>query len=114
MAGEKRVRKSYSFETKVSAVKMYLEGGKSLKETTQEIGITDTRTLRKWIKNYQEYGADGLKEKRGKSKHPRKGRPPKQEQSLEARLKRAEAERDFYKTFYELTQEDKKKRNSGL
>lgn len=48
--------KKYSPGLKIKCVKEVLEDHKSQKEITREYGLKTDRTIRRWIKNYQEHG----------------------------------------------------------
>jgi len=50
---EKRTRKSFDKEFKISAVKMVLEGKQSLSSVARDLGIADN-TLQNWKKRFQE------------------------------------------------------------
>lgn len=50
---EKRRRKSFDKEFKLSAVKMVLEGNQSLSSVARDLGIADN-TLQNWKKKYLE------------------------------------------------------------
>ena len=58
--------KRYSFEFRQKAVKLKLESGYSLKSAASEVGLSDTKQLRQWIKRYREEGDEGLKDKKPK------------------------------------------------
>lgn len=51
--GEKRIRRTFDKEFKVSAVKMVLEGKESLLKVARDLGISNN-TLRNWKKSYEE------------------------------------------------------------
>lgn len=52
-----RKQKKYTPEFKIRCVKEILEGKKSQSEIALENGMTD-RNIRRWVKNYQEYGEE--------------------------------------------------------
>ena len=55
----------YPAEFKLKAIKMYLEGSHGGYQKVAEIfGMKDTRCLRKWVKQYQEYGEEFFKNKK--------------------------------------------------
>jgi transposase len=83
LKGEKGMKKRsntkrYSIEFRINAVKLKIEKGYSLKATANEIGLTDTKQLRSWIKLYKAEGIEGLKDKKPKmrevTKAARKGK----------------------------------------
>lgn len=71
-------------------------------------------TLRKWVKDYKEFGIDGLVNKSGLHKnHHNAGRKPKQEQSELEKLRKEntllKAQLDFLKKFWPLAESLRKK-----
>lgn len=70
--------KRYSLEFRERAVKLNLESGYSQKAVIKELGLTDTKQLRDWIKKYKASGIEGLKDKQPKmrelTKISRKGK----------------------------------------
>jgi len=46
-SGEKRIRRTFDKEFKISAVKMVIEGKESLMQVAKDLGISDN-TLRNW------------------------------------------------------------------
>lgn len=61
-------RRRYSFETKLRAVKLYLEEGYPADLVAEELGLGRS-TLTTWAKRYREEGEDGLR-----TQAPGKGR----------------------------------------
>ncbi|WP_281172468.1 helix-turn-helix domain-containing protein [Ectobacillus panaciterrae] len=57
--------KSYSFETKLQAVRMRIEG-KLKREVAAELGIVDKDQIKVWMRRYREHGESALIDKRGK------------------------------------------------
>ena len=58
----------YSAGFKIKCVKEVLEDRKSQKDVTREYGLKTDRTIRRWIKNYQEHGESYFyEEHRGKN-----------------------------------------------
>lgn len=96
------IRRTYSKELKMQAVQLYLEGELSYQAVAKELGIADDRSVRRWIRHYENEGTKGLEEKRGKSTHPRKGRPRKHPASLEEEVRRLRAENEFLKKWLGL------------
>jgi len=70
--------KRYSIDFRIKAVKLKLESGYSLKSASKEVGLTDTKQLRSWIKRYKAEGIEGLRDKMPKmgeaTKSARKGK----------------------------------------
>ncbi len=58
---EKRKRKSFDKEFKISAVKMVLEGKESLSSIARDLGIADN-TLQLWKKKYLEQNREPVEE----------------------------------------------------
>ncbi len=52
---ESKTWKPYSKELKEAAVRDYLSGEYSLREVIRKYSISDTKVLRKWIKNYNSH-----------------------------------------------------------
>lgn len=69
----KRKNKNYSEEFKREAVDLYLNGDKSSQEICNELGIVCRKTLRTWVTKIQRN--ESLKDGRGKTISPRRGRP---------------------------------------
>ncbi len=92
-----RKRKTYSWEFKFIAVKMYLEKGMGYKSVANELQIPDHSMVRKWVKNYKTLGAEGLEERRGKTRTPFTGRPRTKKLTLEQEVQKLRAENDFLK-----------------
>jgi transposase len=70
--------KRYSLAFRIRAVKLKVESGYSLKAAAKEMGLTDTKQLRAWIKRFKTEGISGLKDKSPKlrvaTKASRKGK----------------------------------------
>ena len=98
-----QIKKTYTKDEKLQAVKLYLEGELSYKAVADRLRIPDTRTVRLWVKRYREEGVSGLEEKRGKSPKPTgTGRPRKRQMSLEEEVIRLRAENEFLKKWLEI------------
>jgi transposase len=110
MAGKKGM-KHYSREVKLEAVRLYLEEGKTQEQIIRELGINNTRRVKRWLHQYREGGELALE------KQPRTGvvgRRPKKE-NQEAYIARLEMENDLLKKFHaELRKLELAKRNIGL
>ncbi|MEJ9149937.1 transposase [Bacillus smithii] len=74
---------NYSVEFKLFAVNKYLEGEMAYTAIAKELGLFDHSYIRRWVKNYREFGVEGLNERGGKSRFPLKGRPSMNSLSLE-------------------------------
>ena len=86
---------TYSQEFKENAVRQYLQGGKSYRRLTEELGIKDARTLRSWVNKVK--NGESLEEGRGKAKTARRGRTRTKFSSIEEELAYVKSERDFFK-----------------
>lgn len=96
MSNGKKTTYSPSFKEK--AVQLYLEGGRSYQQITDELGLKDKKTLRSWVAKVQR--GESLEDRRGKATGSRKGRPRTKFDSLEEKLAYVEAERDYLKKLY--------------
>jgi len=107
MSGKKGM-KQYPPATKLEAVRMYQEQGKSYKEITKNLHIADPERVRKWMKEYRRNGETAF----GRGPQlKRKGRPPKDQDAYIAQL---EMENDLLKKFHaELCKLQLAKRNIG-
>lgn len=80
----------YPLTTKLEAIKLWEEEGKTQKEITEILGIRDPERVKVWIKLYRREGEKGLKK-------PRRGRPKINRNSLEERIKQLEMENTLLK-----------------
>jgi len=55
MAGKKGMR-HYNKEVKLQAVQMFLGGGKTYAEITEELGIRDPQRIEKWVRHLRSAG----------------------------------------------------------
>lgn len=62
-----RKQNNYSLELKLEAVKMYLDGGIGSHRIAKALGLSCNKRVLDWSKKYQEYGLNGLKERRGRA-----------------------------------------------
>lgn len=109
MAGKKGM-KHYPVETKVEAVRLHEEGGKSCQEIAEVLGIRSRKRVEKWMKDYREKGETFFQRDGGTRK---RGRPPKRE-NKDAYIARLEMENDLLKKFHaELRKLELAKRNIG-
>lgn len=98
--------KDYPLSVKLKAVRMFLEEGKTKAEIRESLGLTKGR-VKVWVKRYRDEGEAGLQKKRG--------RPQKQEESVEEELARLRMENELLKKFHaELRKDALAKRNIGL
>jgi len=88
--GRKKGSKDYPLEIKLEAVRLVEEEGLPYKEITEKLSIRDPDRLKKWMRTYRREGAGGLKK-------PRKGRPKKDLDSPEERIRRLEMENTILK-----------------
>jgi transposase-like protein len=85
----KKGSKDYPLETKLEAIRMR-EEGHTYKEITEKLNIRDPRRPSVWMRIYRKDGVEELKK-------PRRGRPPKDRDSLEARIEQLEMENTLLK-----------------
>lgn len=86
----KKGSKDYPLKTKLEAIRLHEEEGLTYKEITTQLNIRDPRRASIWTRIYRKDGVEGLKK-------PRRGRPKKDRDSLEARIKRLEMENTLLK-----------------
>jgi transposase len=109
MAGKKWM-KHYPVATKLEAVRLYQEEGKSYKEITKLLEIADPWRVKKWLSDYRRKGEVAFHRDPQSYKG---GRPPKRE-NVEAYIARLEMENDLLKKFHaELRKLERAKRNIG-
>ena len=65
MQKNKKKNMNYSFDIKLKAVKMYLEEGIGSTTIARELSLSSNKRVLLWVKRYNEFGEDGLKERRG-------------------------------------------------
>ena len=97
MMGKKH--NTYSFETKLAAVKAVVDEGMTKPEAMARFGIASPSSFKKWLKAYREEGPEALKPK-PKGRPRGSGSPPKEtthEQELERRIQKLEAENAYLK-----------------
>ena len=97
MMGKKH--NTYSFETKLAAVKAVVDEGMTKPEAMARFGIASPSAFKKWLKAYREEGPEALKPK-PKGRPRGSGSPPKEtthEQELERRIQKLEAENAYLK-----------------
>ena len=82
---------TYSFETKLAAVRAVVDEGMTKPAAMARFGITSTTSLKTWLRAYREGGPDALRPK-PKGRHKGTSSPPKKttrEQELERRIPEA-------------------------
>ena len=89
MAREKG-SKDYPLEIKLEAIRLWEEEGISQKEITSRLGIRDPGRVHTWLRIYRKEGKTGLKK-------ARRGRPKKDHNRLEERIKQLEMENALLK-----------------
>jgi transposase-like protein len=86
----KKGSKDYPLELKLEAIRLREEEGLLYREITEKLEIRDPDIVRSWMKIYRKEGEKGLKK-------PRTGRPKKNKDSLEERIRRLEMENAILK-----------------
>ena len=86
----KKGSKDYPLEIKLEAIRLREEEGLLYKEITEKLKIYDPGRVRNWMKIYRREGKAGLKK-------PRRGRPRKDRDSFEERIKYLEMENTLLK-----------------
>ena len=105
MQESNRKNMSYSFDIKLKAVKMYLEEGIGSPTIASELNLSSNKRVLLWVKRYNEFGEDGLRERRGTTRGLQKGRPRKRDLSREEENQRLKAEVEFLKKLLILERE---------
>jgi transposase-like protein len=91
MAGKKGMR-HYKKETKLLAVQLYLERGKSQEQIAQELGLPRKELVEQWVHRYRHEGEIGFCKPIG--------RPRKSPQSQKAYIARLEMENALLKKYH--------------
>ena len=97
MMGKKHT--TYSFETKLGAVRAVVDEGMTKPEAMARFGIASPSSFKKWLKAYREGGPEALRPK-PKGRPRGSGSPPREatrEQELERRIQKLEAENAYLK-----------------
>ena len=92
--GENIMRKGHTMEERLQAVLSGLDGGNRLSEVAQAYQV-EPQTLRIWVKKYEEMGAAGLEDRRGRRLTDQK--PRTKEEALRIENARLERENDLLK-----------------
>jgi len=58
--------KTYSYETKLEAIRLHMVEGWTYRKIMEKFGITDRHRLKAWMKKYRELGEFGLVDQRGR------------------------------------------------
>jgi transposase len=98
---EGKVRKTYSSEYKLLAVKRHIDDGISYKRVAEEFRVHEQMII-KWCKKYRNYGEESLREQRGSFKGPTKGRPRTKEMTKDEEILRLKAENEYLKKLLNL------------
>lgn len=107
MSGRKRMQ-HYPLETKLEAMRLFYEEGKTRAQITAQLGILDASRVKKWLHPYRQGGVAAFTKKRSGP-----GRRPKKE-NKDAYIARLEMENDLLKKFHaELRKAWLAKRNIG-
>jgi len=107
MSGKKR-NSHYPLETKLEAMRLFYEEGKTRTQITAQLGIRDADRVKKWLRQYRQGGAAAFAKKPGGQ-----GRRPKKE-NKDAYIARLEMENDLLKKLHaELRKALLAKRNIG-
>ena len=88
--GRKKGSKDYPLEVKLEAIRLWEQEGMPQKEITARLKIQDPKRVQTWLRKYRKEGEAGLKK-------PRRGRPKKDRNSLEERIKQLEMENTLLK-----------------
>jgi transposase len=91
MSGKKGMKK-YPAETKLEAMRLFYEEGKTRAEITRLLDVRDPNRVKAWLKQYRREGAVGF----GKAQ----GRPHKEAESEQAELEQLRMENALLKKFH--------------
>ena len=101
MAGKKGMR-SYSFETKLAAVKAHLDEGLTIGEVLKKYGIKNETQVSNWCTKYRLLGKEGLLfSNQGRPKKDEIRKPKSKEEPLWKKIQRLEMENDLLKKYLE-------------
>jgi transposase len=91
---EMKKNKSYSLETKLEAVRLFLIEGDPIKAVQERLGIQSDTVIEKWVRAYRRDGSTGLEPKP-------KGRPKKPDipETTEEKIRRLEMENELLRSF---------------
>ena len=109
MSGKKGMR-HYTRETKLEAIRLYIEEGKRQADITKQLGIQDATRVKIWLRKYRQEGEKAFDRK---ARTGLIGRPPKKENQA-AYIARLEMENALLKKFHaELRKMELAQRNIG-
>jgi transposase len=91
---------TYSYDLKKEAVELYY-AGYSRVDIAERFGIKNVRMVNEWVRKVEKEGWEGLKDRRGQTKGPGKGRPAKRTLTLEEENQRLKAENLYLKKLLE-------------
>lgn len=100
------VKKRYSKEFRIQAVSMSIEKGYSLKFIASELGLTDTKQVRTWIRRYKAEGMEGLSDRVPKMKES-----TRQQRSKDRELEGLRAENAILKYLLKIKKKEDMKRS---
>jgi transposase len=95
-AKQNEVQKTYSYELKLKAIKLYFDGF-TRTEIAEECNITNKKMVNHWVNKYKQGGPNALKDKRGLKRGMDKGRKRKITLTLEEENERLKAENLYLK-----------------
>ena len=99
MQENNRKNMNYSFDIKLKAVKMYLEEGIGSNTIAKELNLSSNKRVLLLLKRYNEFGEDGLRERRVTTRGLQKGRSRKRELSIEEENQRLKVEVESLKSY---------------
>ena len=101
----------YSRELKLASIRRVLEGDESIRHVALDIGLPEDSTLGDWVKMYKEHGVDSIRDSWSRAHYLKhEDRLNKiAEDSLIDRIKYLEAENEYLKKLYSLTQKGNQK-----
>ena len=107
---ERTEARTYTREEKLKAIKRVLETGEAVHSVALELELNDPTILRDWIAKYNNDGESAIQDTHSRSHYlvheDRLDRIA--EKSLKDRLQYLEAENEYLKKFYSLTQKRRK------
>lgn len=104
-------KKSYSQETKLEAVRLFLDEGLPKPQVMERLGIKSLSSLERWVREYREEGAEALAPKpKGRRPKPKQHAYASREEELEACIRELELELEIQKRINALADEIEQKR----
>jgi len=89
--GELMTKRTYTLEERVQAVREHLENGKTFNEVAEAYSLS-AQLVRNWVRKYQEFGLEGLDDRRGQRTAAQTPRTKEEE----LRIRNACLERENY------------------